>query len=47
MLLNIVTEYQGKVHDSQSHVHNGSYIISLVIYYEVPEDKRDEVKQIY
>ena len=43
ILSDIVTEYNGKVHGSQSHV-NGN-IISLVVYFEVPEGKREEVKQ--
>jgi hypothetical protein len=43
ILSDLVTEFNGKVHGSQSHV-NGN-IVSLVVYYEVPEGKRDEVKQ--
>ena len=44
ILSDIVTEYNGKVHGSQSHiVANNS--ISLVVYYEVPLGNRDEVKQ--
>ena len=43
ILSDIVTEYNGKVHGSQSHI-NGN-IISLVVYFEVPEGKREEVKQ--
>ncbi len=43
ILSDIVTEYQGKVHGSQSMI-NGN-LISLVVYYEVPEGKREEVKQ--
>ena len=41
----IVTEYGGKVHGSQSHVNNNE--MSLVVYYEVPTEgnKREEVKQ--
>jgi hypothetical protein len=39
----VITEYQGKVHGSQSHINNN--IISLVVYFEVPEGKRDEVKK--
>ena len=39
----LYSEYNGKVHGSQSHI-NGN-IISLVVYYEVPEGKREEVKQ--
>lgn len=43
ILSDIVTEYNGKVHGSQSNVNGNS--ISLVVYYEVPEGKREEVKQ--
>jgi hypothetical protein len=43
-LSDIVIEYNGKVHGSQSHiVANNS--ISLFVYYEVLEGKREEVKQ--
>jgi hypothetical protein len=43
-LSDIVTEYGGKVHGSQSHnVANNS--LSLIVYYEVPIGQRDEVKQ--
>lgn len=43
ILSDLVTEYNGKVHGSQSHI--SSNAISLVVYYEVPEGKREEVKQ--
>ena len=44
VLSDIVTEYIGKVHGSQSLIiQNNS--ISLVVYYEVHEGKRDEVKR--
>jgi hypothetical protein len=37
ILSEIVTEHNGKVHGSQSHIVGGSgNIISLVVYYEVP-----------
>jgi hypothetical protein len=42
----IITEYNGKVHGSQSHiVANNS--MSLIVYYEVPAEgnKREEVKR--
>jgi hypothetical protein len=42
ILSDIVNKYNGKVHGSQSNV-NGN-IISLIVYYEVPEGKREEVK---
>jgi len=43
ILSDIVTEVNGKVHGSQSHVNGNN--ISLVVYYEVPEGKREECKQ--
>lgn len=43
ILSDIVTEYNGKVHGSQSYVNGNN--ISLVVYFEVPEGKREEVKQ--
>ena len=43
ILSDIVTEYNGKVHGSQSSVNGNN--ISLIVYFEVPEGKREEVKQ--
>ena len=39
----VIVEYNGKVHGSQSHnlVNN---LLALVVYYEIPEGKREEVK---
>lgn len=45
ILSDIVSEANGKVHGSQSHIISGSNNISLVVYCEVPEGKREEVKQ--
>ena len=42
ILSDIVTEYNGKVHGSQSSINGNN--ISLSVYYEVPEGKREEVK---
>jgi hypothetical protein len=39
-------EYNGKVHGSQSHIISNN-TISLVVYYEVPEGKREEVKTLF
>jgi hypothetical protein len=44
ILSDIVTEASGKVHGSQSHI-VASNNISLVVYFEVPEGKREEIKQ--
>jgi len=43
ILSDIVTEYGGKVHGSQSHMDGSN--MQLIVYYEVPEGKREEVKQ--
>jgi hypothetical protein len=40
----VITQYQGKVHGSQSHIMNSNFM-SLVVYFEVLEGKREEVKQ--
>src|ERR1044072_1569614 len=42
ILSDIVTEYNGKVHGSQSSINGNN--ISLMFYYEVQEGKREEVK---
>jgi hypothetical protein len=39
-----VSEANGKVHGSQSHIVNNANSISLIVYYEVPEGQRDEIK---
>jgi hypothetical protein len=44
ILSDIVSEANGKVHGSQSHIVNTANVISLIVYYEVPEDQRDEIK---
>jgi hypothetical protein len=46
ILNDIVSEVNGKVHGSQSHiVTTANNSISLIVYYEVPEGKREEVKR--
>ena len=46
ILSDIVSEVNGKVHGSQSHIiTNTNNSISLIVYYEVPEGQRDEIKQ--
>ena len=45
MLSDIVTEYNGKVHGSQRDRDPKTGLIDLLVYYEVPEGKREEVKQ--
>ena len=41
-LSDIVRDHNGKVHGSQSHIVANS--MSLIVYYEIPEGKREEVK---
>jgi hypothetical protein len=43
ILSDIVSEANGKVHGSQSHIITGNSI-SLIVYYEVQEGQRDEIK---
>ena len=46
VLTDLIKEFQGKTHGSQSHsLQNNS--LQIVIYYEVPEGKRDEIKEIF
>ncbi len=44
-LSDIVIEYNGKVHGSQRDRGPKTGLIDLLVYYEVPEGKREEVKQ--
>jgi len=44
-LSDIVTEYGGKVHGSQRDRDPKTGLIDLLVYYEVPDGKREEVKQ--
>ena len=45
ILSDIVSEYNGKVHGSQRDRDPKTGLIDLLVYYEVPEGKRDEVKR--
>jgi hypothetical protein len=46
VLTDLVKEYNGKIHGSQSHIlANDS--IRLFVYYEVPEGTRDEIKRMF
>ena len=45
ILSDIVTEYNGKVHGSQRDRDPKTGLIDLLVYYEVPEGKREEVKK--
>jgi hypothetical protein len=44
MLSHIVSEANGKVQGSQSHIVANNNI-SLIVYYEVQKEKREEVKR--
>jgi hypothetical protein len=43
ILTDLVKEYNGKIHGSQSHI-TANDSIQLIVYYEVPEGMRDEIK---
>ena len=45
ILSDIVIEYNGKVHGSQRDRDPKTGLIDLLVYYEVPEGKREEVKR--
>ncbi len=46
VLADLVKEYNGKIHGSQSHIlANDS--IQLIVYYEVPEGMRGEIKKLF
>jgi len=46
LLADLIKEYNGKTHGSQSHIlANNS--IQLIVYYEVPEGLREEIKRTF
>jgi hypothetical protein len=45
ILSDIVRDYNGKVHNSQRDRDPKTYLLDLLVYYEVPEGKREEVKR--
>jgi hypothetical protein len=45
ILSDIVTEYNGKLHDSQRDRDPKTDLIDLLVYYEVPMGQREEVKR--
>ena len=46
VLTDLIKEFKGKTHGSQSHsMQNNS--LQIVVYYEVPEGKRDEIKDMF
>jgi hypothetical protein len=45
ILSDIVRDHNGKVHGSQSHIIAANNTLQLIVYYEVLEGQRDEVKR--
>lgn len=46
MLSDLIKEYNGKTHGSQSHIDTNNSI-QLIVYYEVPEGMREEIKKAF
>jgi hypothetical protein len=46
VLTDLIKEYNGKIHGSQSHI-LASNSIQLIVYYEVPEGMREEIKRTF
>jgi hypothetical protein len=46
VLADLIKEFKGKTHGSQSHnlLNNA---LQIVVYYEVPEGKRDDIKRMF
>ena len=45
ILSDIVTEYNGCIHGSQRDRDPKTGLLDLIVYYEVPEGQREEVKE--
>ena len=46
VLSDLIKEFKGKIHGSQSHIlQNNS--LQIIVYYEVPEGMRDEIKRMF
>jgi len=46
VLSDLIKEFKGKTHGSQSHgLPNNS--LQIIVYYEVPEGMRDEIKKMF
>lgn len=45
LLSDIVSNYNGKVHGSQRDYNGKTGLLDIVVYYEVPEGKREELKE--
>ena len=46
VLSDLIKEYNGKTHGSQSHI-LADNSIQIIVYYEVPEGMRDEIKKAF
>jgi hypothetical protein len=46
VLADLIKEYNGKTHGSQSHIDANNFI-HLIVYYEVPEGMREEIKRTF
>jgi hypothetical protein len=46
ILSDLIKEYNGKTHGSQSHI-DANNSIHLIVYYEVPEGVREEIKRTF
>ena len=46
VLTDLIKEFQGKTHGSQSH-NLSNNALQIVLYYEVPEGKRDDIKRMF
>ena len=46
VLADLIKEYNGKTHGSQSHI-DANNTIQLIVYYEVPEGMREEIKRTF
>jgi hypothetical protein len=46
VLSDLIKEYNGKTHGSQSHI-NTNNCMQLIVYYEVPEGMREQIKRAF
>ena len=46
LLSDLIKEYNGKTHGSQSHILTNNSI-QIIVYYEIPEGIREEVKRTF
>ena len=47
VLLDIIRNHNGKVHGSQRDTDVKTGLLDIIVYYEVPEGQREEVKRIF